>query len=68
MTTIRQQVCREDAADSLRRYEQSGKRLKDWDNISSAQKKKWLAKVLVVMGALGILTPEEAQAEKDKAA
>ncbi len=68
MTTISQQVCRESAADALRRHEQSGKRLNDWDRISSAQKKKWLAKVMVVLDALGFLTPEEAQAAKDKAA
>ena len=40
------------AADALRRHEQAGKRLNAWDTISATQKRKWLAKVEIVIKAI----------------
>lgn len=36
------------AADALRRHEQAGKRLNDWDTLPAATKRKWRDKVLTV--------------------
>lgn len=41
----------ERAADALRRHEMSGRSLNDWNAISTAQRKKWVAKARVVLEA-----------------
>jgi hypothetical protein len=52
-----------EAADALRRHEQSEKKLKEWYQISHGQRSRWLAKATVVLEAY-----RAAQAAKDKAA
>lgn len=39
-------------ADALRRYEQGGKMLRDWDDLPTSTKKKWREKAQLVMDAI----------------
>ena len=39
-------------ADALRRYEQSGKRLNDWESLPRSTKEKWREKVRIVLSGM----------------
>ena len=62
----------EKAADALRRHEQAGRKLNEWNIVSPGQRKRWLAKAELVLTSYTIACDiglfEEAQRAKDKAA
>ena len=55
MSITQEQI--ENAADALRRFEQKGKRLNNFDSLPRATKKKWCQKVLIVLDGLDVTSP-----------